>query len=290
MSENANLAKAAAWMAGTIVSFSAMAVAGREVSAAHDTFEIMTYRSVVGFLIVCLCLTLFGGWQQVTAQRLPTHVLRNVFHFTGQNLWFYAIAIAPLAQVFALEFTSPLWAMVLAPFLLNDHISKRQALAGVVGFLGILVVTRPGFATINLGVPFAAASAVLFALTNIFTKRLTQKEQIGSILFWLTGIQLVFGMVTVIYDGQVAWPTADTAPWLIVIGICGLSAHFCLTTALSLAPVTFVMPIDFIRLPAIAIVGMLLYAEATDLWVFVGAGIIFFGNYLNLSARKPQKT
>jgi drug/metabolite transporter (DMT)-like permease len=84
------------------------------------------------------------------------------------------------------------------------------------------------------------------------------------------------------YDGDIAMPSLDTLPWLVLIGFAGLLAHFCLTTALSLAPATVVLPVDFIRLPVIAMVGMLVYAEAIDMWVFIGAAIIFTGNYMNI--------
>ncbi|MEO1363601.1 MAG: EamA family transporter, partial [Pseudomonadota bacterium] len=97
---------AALWMLGTITSFSVMAVAGREVSHALDTFEIMMYRSVVGFVIVISIIVATGRWRDVRTQRLGTHLVRNVAHFIGQNLWFFAVAVIPLAQVFALEFTT----------------------------------------------------------------------------------------------------------------------------------------------------------------------------------------
>jgi drug/metabolite transporter (DMT)-like permease len=84
------------------------------------------------------------------------------------------------------------------------------------------------------------------------------------------------------YDGDIALPSAANLPWVVVIAIAGLVAHFCLTIALSLAPATIVMPIDFTRLPIIAIVGMLLYAEPLDPFVMVGAVLIFGANYYNI--------
>ena len=93
---------------------------------------------------------------------------------------------------------------------------------------------------------------------------------------------MIFGLISAGYDGDIAGPTVETMPFLLLVGACGLLAHYCLTNALSLAPATVVVPIDFVRLPAIAVVGMLLYAEALDVWVFVGAAIIFAGNYLNI--------
>ena len=278
---NATL-KAALWMSGTIASFSAMAIAGREVSFALDTFEIMMYRSVIGVIIVCVIAAATGAWRQITNRNIWTHLIRNAAHFAGQNLWFYAVTVIPLAQVFALEFTSPLWVVLLSPLLLNERLTPVRLLAAGLGFAGILIVARPDPSGLSTGVLAAAAAAVFFALTIVFTKRLTRSETITGILFYLTTMQLVFGLVGSGYDGDIAFPTATTLPYLVLIGCAGLLAHYCLTNALSIAPATVVVPIDFIRLPVIAVLGMLVYNEAIDIWVFIGAVIIFAGNYINV--------
>ena len=106
--------KAAIWMIGAICSFSAMAVAGREVSFALDTFEIMLFRSIMGVAIVISAALIFGTLRQINRQQFGLHFARNLAHFIGQNLWFYAVTVIPLAQVFALEFTSPIWVILLA--------------------------------------------------------------------------------------------------------------------------------------------------------------------------------
>ena len=274
--------KAAIWMIGAICSFSAMAVAGREVSFALDTFEIMLFRSIVGVVIVVSAALIFGTWRQINNQQFGLHFARNIVHFTGQNLWFYAVTVIPLAQVFALEFTSPIWVILLSPLLLGERLTMVRAIAAFMGFVGILIVARPDMASINTGVMAAAASAVFFAFTTIFTKRLTRTQSITCILFYLTVLQLIFGLIMAGYDGDIAIPDAQTLPWLLLIGVAGLLAHFCITNALAIAPATVVIPIDFIRLPVIAVIGMLVYAEAVDIWVFVGAAIIFAGNYLNI--------
>jgi len=274
--------KAALWMSGSIASFSTMAVAGREVSAQLDTFEIMMYRSIVGVIIVCVILSVTGTWSKVKTDRIGTHLTRNVAHFTGQNLWFFAVTVIPLAQVFALEFTSPIWVIVLSPLILGERLTAVRALAAVMGFIGILIVARPDMAGITAGVITAASSAIFFALTIMLTKKLTRHEGIASILFWLTAMQLVMGIVMAGYDGDIAVPDAGAAPWVFLIGCAGLLAHYCLTNALAIAPATVVVPIDFIRLPTIAIIGMLVYGEVIDIWVFVGAAVIFAGNYINI--------
>jgi drug/metabolite transporter (DMT)-like permease len=274
--------KAAVWMLGAIASFSTMAVAGREVSFALDTFEIMLFRSAVGVIIVAFAAIAFGTWRQISREQFSLHFFRNIMHFIGQNLWFYAVTVIPLAQVFALEFTSPIWVILLSPLILGERITLVRAVAALMGFLGVLVVTRPDMAGVNVGVTMAASSAIFFAFTIIFTKRLTRTQSITCILFYLTVLQLGFGLVTAGYDGDIALPNTETLPWLVLIGVAGLLAHFCITNALAIAPATVVVPIDFVRLPVIAIIGMLVYGEALDLWVLLGAGIIFAGNYLNI--------
>lgn len=282
MTETYRPLAAALWMTGSIASFSAMAVAGRSVAATHDTFEIMTWRSLIGLCIVLGLAAALGRLREVRRDRLGSHLLRNVFHFTGQNLWFWALTMIPLAQVFALEFTSPLWVILLAAIFLGERITRAKVAAAVLGFAGILIVARPDFAALDPGVIAAAASAVCFAVTAILTKALTRGESIVSILFWLTLMQLGLGLLAAGWDGDIGLPTAQTLPWLALIGACGLLAHFCLTTALSLAPAGVVVPIDFARLPVIAAVGWFVYGEALEWPVILGAALIFAGIWINL--------
>lgn len=283
-----HIARAATWMIGAILSFSAMAVAGREASLSLDTFEIMMYRSCVGVLVVCGLITGLGKWRAVSGERLLQHGLRNMAHFTGQNLWFYAVTVIPLAQVFALEFTSPIWVILLAPLLLGERLTRSRALAVLLGFVGILIVARPSPSTFSIGLACAAGSAVFFALTNIATKRLTRHESIWSIMFWLTSLQLGMGLLFAGWDMDIALPDAQTLPFLLIIGCAGLSAHFCITNALSLAPAAVVVPIDFARLPFIALIGWLLYGEAVEIWLFAGAALILAGNFLNIVSSRQQ--
>lgn len=276
--------RAAFWMLGAIVSFTAMALAGRELGAHHDTFEIMLYRSLVGLIIVVAVAGYFGTLNQVNRDALGLHMIRNLAHFTGQNLWFYAVTVAPLALVFALEFTTPLWVILLSAVLLGERLTLWRALAALIGFAGILIVARPGMTPIDLGMLMAAASAIFFGLTFIFTKKLTKRQSVTGIMFYLTLLQLFFGVIAAGYDGAIALPTTASAPMLVVVGLCGLMAHFCIANALNIAPAAVVAPFDFARLPVIAIIAMLVYGEALDVWVFVGAVVIFVGNYLNIWA------
>lgn len=275
--------KAAIWMIGAITSFTLMAVAGRTVSVELDTFEIMLYRSLTGVIVVFAVGYWAGTLGQLRRQRISHHFARNISHFTGQNLWFFAITAIPLAQAFALEFTTPVWVILLAPLILGEKITRFGLLSATLGFVGILIVARPTPETISPGLIAAAASAVFFALTAIFTRRLTRDQSITEIMFYMTVMQTVFGLVCAGIDGNITVPTAAGAYWVILIGFAGLVAHFCLTTALSLAPASIVMPIDFVRLPVITVVGALLYSEGVDALVFLGAVFIFGANYLNIT-------
>ena len=120
---------AALWMSGAIFSFTAMAIAGRAVADVHDTFEIMMWRSVVGF---CLVLGVAGALRrlrEVRRDRMGQHLVRNLFHFSGQNLWFWSLTMIPLAQVFALEFTSPIWVILLSPLVLGERLTRPRLIA-----------------------------------------------------------------------------------------------------------------------------------------------------------------
>lgn len=283
-----NTLRAAIWMIGAIVSFTSMAIAGRAVSYELDTFEIMLFRSLLGIVIVTIVAVSMGTFSQINREQLGLHFMRNIAHFTGQNLWFFAITMIPLAQVFALEFTTPIWVIFLAPLFLGERLTRLGVFAAALGFVGIMIVTRPNPDTIDAGLIAAAACAIGFAFTAVFTRRLTRTQSITCILFYLTVMQAVFGLICAGYDGDIALPSTASLPWLVLIGTAGLVAHFCLTNALKIAPASVVMPIDFIRLPTIAVVGMLVYGENLDIYVFVGAAVIFAANYINISyAQKP---
>lgn len=275
--------RAAAWMMGAVAALSSMAVAGREVSFALDTFEIMAYRSIVGVALLAVMFLVRGRPAWPRLHRPGLHLSRNLAHFTAQNLWFYAIISLPLAQVFALEFTAPLWVLVLSPLILGERLTRPRALAALLGFAGILLVAQPGAAPLSPAL-LAAGCALGFAFTYIFTKRLTAQVDTMEILWWMTVSQAVFGLTCALVDGEMALPSAQSLPWIAVIAAAGLSAHYCITSALRRAPAMVVMPFDFLRLPLIALIGYLAYDEPVGLAVLIGAALILGGNYISLRA------
>lgn len=278
--------RAALWMMGAVTAFSLMAVAGRQVAGVHDSFEVLTFRSAVGFAVVVAIATLTGRRDQISRASLGGHAIRNSVHFLGQNLWFWALTQVTLAQLFAIEFTAPIWVILLAPLVLGERLTALRLAAALLGFIGILIVARPDPTALNWGLLAAAGAAVSFAAVSILTKRLTRGTPVLGILFWLTAMQFVMGLVCAGADGQITWPSVATAPWLVVIGLCGVFAHLSLTTALTLAPAGFVTTVDFLRLPLIAVVGAVLYGEPLDPLVFLGGAVIFAGIALNLRSTR----
>ena len=279
---------AALWMMGAVTAFTSMAVAGRAVSIELDTFEIMTWRSLIGMVIVALVLSFGRRWHEVTPRRPGLHLARNIAHFSAQNLWFYALAALPLAQVFAFEFTAPLWVLVLSPLILGERLTRPRAIAAILGFIGIVMVARPAAAK-SAGLSGAAPGrAVGFAFTYMLTRRLTAEAPGASILWWMTASQTVLGFACAGFDGDIAAPSQAALPWIGVIAAAGLGAHFCIANALRLAPATLVMPFDFLRLPVIAVVGLVLYGEPIGPLMLIGATLILGGNYLNIRAEARQ--
>jgi drug/metabolite transporter (DMT)-like permease len=279
---------AAGWMVGAIVSFAAMAVGGRELSAELDTFEIMAFRSAIGLPVVIGFLLWTEGWRGALTAQPGQHAIRNVIHFAAQNLWFFGIATIPLAQLVSLEFTNPIWVALLAPLLLGETLTARKLLAAALGFAGVLVIARPGVAPIEAGHVAGLLAAVGFALTNIFTKRIMRRDSAWCVLFWMTASQMVMGFLCAA-PGGVTLPSPTLAPWMLFVGLCGLTAHLSLTQALRAAPASIVAPMEFARLPVVAAAGLWLYGEPLELALLAGAALILLGNTVNLTKGRAAK-
>ena len=273
-------------MLGAMISFTLMAVSGRELFSSLDTFEIMLYRSLVGILLVLAFGKYFKTLHQIRVENLSLHFIRNISHFGGQNFWFYAIALIPFSQLFAFEFSTPLFIVFLAPIFLGELLTKEKLIAAAIGFFGIMLVARPDLNTLSWALIAAFLLPVCFAATAIATKLLTRKFSLTCILFWLVIMQTVFSIICAGYDFDIRIPTQTDLPFLLVVSVTGLTAHLCMTKAFSLAPVSVVMPIDFVRLPLISMVGYLFYNEVLTWYIILGSALVFVGNYINIKAEE----
>ncbi len=274
--------KGSLWMIGGVFCLTSMAIAGKEISLQIDTFEILFFRSVIRVCIVLFFLIKKNLLHEINLKEIRTHLKRNITHFIGQNLWLYALASITLAEVTSLEFTMPIWIVLFSYLMLDEKLDRYKIISVFIGFVGVLITVRPDIESLNLGLVAAAISAIMFALTNIYTRRLTKTESTLTILFFLTSMQLLFGLITSLLDGKLDMPTNENIVWIVIIGFAGLGAHYCITTALSLAPPTVVAPIDLLRLPIVVLIGVFFYSEQGDIFIYLGAMLIIFANWLNL--------
>ena len=278
--------KASFWMLGAVISFSLMAIAGRELGQELDSFEIMLWRSLAGIFIVLALARHFNTINQIKFNNLRLHLFRNISHFFGQSLWYFAVTKVTLAQLFAFEFTAPLWVALIAPLFLKETLTKGKFLTILVGFIGVLIIARPEATGLSLGILAAIFCALGFAGSILATKLLTRTNSVTCILFWLTVMQFIMGVICAGFDGTIAIPNTQNIHWIAIISVGGLTAHFCITTALTLAPASIVAPLEFLRLPLIAVVGYFVYAEALSIFILVGAILIVGANIANLRNAK----
>lgn len=282
-----NSLKGSLWMVGGVFSLTLMAISGKEISLQIDTFEILFFRSVIGILIVLVVFATKGLFHEINFKQIGTHLKRNIAHFTGQNLWLYALGSITLAEVTSLEFTMPIWIVIFSFFMLNENLNKLRIISIFIGFIGVLIIIRPNIEIINLGVVGAGFSAVAFALTNIYTRKLTKTESTLTIIFFLTSMQLVFGFITSLIDGKLDLPSSETIPWIVVLGLGGIVAHYCITTALTYSPPSLLAPIDLFRLPLAVLIGIIFYSESGDIYIYIGSLLIVIANWLNIKKAKP---
>jgi drug/metabolite transporter (DMT)-like permease len=215
-------------------------------------------------------------------------VVRNLIHFTAQFSWLYALTRMTLAELTAIEFTAPIWVALLAPFLIGERLTMVRLATAVIGFIGVLIVVRPGAIPLTEGTPFAMVAAIGFALSMITTKRLLRGDNAFTILFWMQGLQVLIGMVVVYasyfagHGSGLVVPDAITFGWLAGVGVFGLTAHYSLAKAFTHADAIIVAPMDFLRLPLIAAVGLFIYVEPLDILVLVGGIVVVLANLLNI--------
>ena len=283
------LARVVLWMGGALLSFSVMAVSIRELSRGGlSIFEILAIRSGVALLILLVLLAARPELRVHTRpRRMGLNLLRNTVHYASQYAWALALTMLPLAMVFSLEFTMPGWTALLAVWLLHEKMTPSRFGVVVLGLIGVLVILRPGIASFNPAAFLVLGAAFGYAITMITTKKLTMTETTFGIIFWMSVIQLPLSLIG-----------SDPAVFLhlearhilpaVGVGIAGLTSHYCLSNAFRAGDATLVVPLDFMRIPLIAVVGWAFYGERLDIFVLLGALIIVAGVLWNLRAEAAR--
>lgn len=279
-------------MTGTLLSFSTLALSIRGLAGALSIFELLTVRTIGALVIL---LTLAAAMPELRPsmkpRRMGLNLIRNSVHYASQYAWALSLTLLPLATVFALEFTMPIWLAFIAVLFLGEKMTPSRIGVVVLGFVGALVILRPGLIAFQPASLLILGAAFGFAVFNALTKKLTATESTFGIVFWMNAMQLPMGLAgsDPLFFQKLGW---EHLPSIIGIGVAGLSAHYCLTNAFRAGDATLVMPIDFLRVPLIAMVGWWFFGEKLDPFVVLGGAIILFGIVWNLrdEAKKAHRS
>jgi len=284
---NQNPLRAALWMSCAVLAFSFMAVAARELLRHMGAFEILFLRTLVTMLLVSAVVAR-AGTATLRTRLFRFHLARALMHLGGQYCWIYAIGALTLATVFAIEFTMPVWVALLATAFLGERMNRGRVVMLVLGFAGIAIILRPAVGDEHRALGGLHPAALVMVLGSMFyagnmvmTKRISTTDSPLAVLFWMSLTQLPLTFATA--APQWVTPKPVDLFWAAVIGSGSFVAHYSMTRAMKLGDATLVVPIDFLRLPLIAVVGAVFYHEPLQAATFAGAAVIFAGTYYSLS-------
>jgi len=277
-----------AWGIGTVLAFCLQAIATRELDKAIPVQEIVLFRALTGLVVTVGIITWIGNHDLFKTRRPGMHLIRHGFHFFGQCGWLFGIGYLALADVFALEFTVPVWVALIAAIFLRERLTVRRCIAIALGLVGVVIIVNPTTGLIEGPALIVLASAVFYAIAFTANKSLAHTDSAMTLIFFMSLIQFPMGLVLSIH----AWVTPQGQEWfwLIAIGLCALAGHYCITRAMQLADVSFVMTVDYLRLPLIAVIGSLLYLEPLKYPLLIGGLIILIGNMINVRDQLDRAT
>ncbi|MEK1886714.1 MAG: DMT family transporter [Phyllobacterium sp.] len=280
--------KAALWMMGSLTAILLMAISGREASRELNVFQIMEMRSLIGLAMLYPLIRSSGGVKAMRTTRIWQHLGRNTAHYAGQFAWLQALSMIPLAQVIAIEFTTPAWTAVMAVAFLGERLNIWRVLTIILGIVGVVIIVRPGIGSVETGQLIVLGAAFTFGISFTMVKSLTRTDSVVKIIFWMLVIQSAIGLFPALHVWK--WPSLHVLPWVVIIAFTGTFSHFCMAKALQYADATVVIPMDFLRVPLMAVLGWLIYAERVDMFTALGAILILCGNLLNLKNRTATRT
>ena len=245
------------------------------------------FRNVLGFAVF-LPIFLSQGLGFLRTDRLAMHAGRGVINVGAMLMFFYALSIAEVAHVTALGFSAPIFAGVLSVLVLGERFRTRRWLAILAGFVGVLIVLRPGFIPVDLGSTLVLTSAFLWAVTLMIIKVMSRTESSLTIAAYMNIFLSLYSLVPALMFWQ--WPSVEGWIWLLLIGLTGTLAQIAVSQAMKETEPTVIMPFDFLRLIWVAILGWLIFGEVPDLFVWIGGGVIFAsGFYLAYRERNIKK-
>lgn len=276
------------WMFGFILNITIMALCIRELSHKYSSFEIQNFRNIFSILILVF-IFLVKKNTKLKSYQLKNNFIRNIFHFIGQSCWTWGLTVLPLALVFSLEFTMPIWASIIALLFLKEKINLNKILFLVLGLIGTFTILLPDSNNINFYNIIVLLSAISYAFAHNFTKKLTETDSILSILFFMSVIQLPLSFIGSLTIGKLNFLTLEDLPLIIVLTATSLLAHLSLSSALKKSDASIILPIDYIRLPLIALVGWYYYDEVMTYNIIIGSSLIIIGTIFFLRKDFKEK-
>jgi drug/metabolite transporter (DMT)-like permease len=251
--------------------FAVLAFSVRDLGQRYPSFELVLFQSAV--TVVCLLPWLArGGRKKLRTPRPGTHAIRALASFVGMGAMFFALKRMPVADATAFLFTTPLFTILIASVAMHERVGLRRGVAVAAGFVGALVIVRPGFAEVSWPILFAALSAFGFGVVNATTRLLARTDDSSAQVFIMYAAMLVMSLPFAVAE----WRTLVAAdlPLLLLMGLATFLAQQCITRALATAPPAVVMPAHYLQLPFAAFLGFLVFGEVPDIWIWVGAAMI----------------
>ncbi len=248
----------------------------RELSGQIPTMELVFFRNVIA-LMVLVPIVRRQGVGLPSRSQIPVYALRVLFAFGAMVLLFYALARMPIADVYALQYTIPLFTILLAVVVLKQHADIHSWGACLVGFIGTLIVMRPGIVEITLASAAALSTAFMHAGNNTAIKVLARKDNPEVITLWTNIGMLPLALIPTLF----LWMTPTLEQWPLVLGIGLVSSlgGYCFTRAVSSADARIVQPFQFSRMIFATAIGWIMFSELPDVWTWVGAAVIFAASY-----------
>ena len=251
--------------------FSVMNVFVRLATEEMAALEVAFFRNFFALLFMLPWLAR-AGLGALHTKRIKLHLLRALFALMTMITWFSALALLPLGEAVALNFTVPLFATAGAALVLGEMVRARRWTATVVGFLGTLIILRPGFTELTPAMALPILAAVSMACASLTVKSLSRTERASTTVLYMTLFLTPLSLIPALFVWQ--WPDLETLGYLIGLGGTGTLAHLLMTIAFGKADASAVIPFDYARLPFVAVIAFFLFGEVPDLWTWIGAAVI----------------
>ena len=268
-----------------VAGLAVIAISVRALKPEISIPQLLFIRAFIG-LVVITQFAVSKGWKGLISYNPGLQITRNIIHVAAQYCVFFAIITVPLAEVTSIEYTIPMMTAAMAALMLGEKVKSHRWYGMAASFCGVLLIIRPGFSEVQAAVWMVVLGAVFFSLNNVMVKKLSMVDSASTMVFTMNAIQVLLLAV----PAYLVWTTPEWShlPWLFGLGLSGLVTHYCVSRALAHADTSVLFPLDFLRLPVIALIAWGYWGETFSIWVIAGAIVIFSSTYLSISRETKE--